>query len=148
MSLIVNPRKPVAPAVVCILRTRLHSYTPTHARDGPVQILGHYRSFLQTDAFAGHDGIYAVGWVAEVACRAHARCSRRACQPVSTDHQETPSVLPRPARGPRRTHKVTFGPRTISRERDIPAPTAGSDARACSSCRLGVAGRILSGTSR
>jgi transposase len=50
-----------------------YDYTPTHARDGPVQFLGEYRGYLQADAFAGYDGIYATGRVAEVACWAHAR---------------------------------------------------------------------------
>jgi transposase len=51
----------------------VYDYTPTHARDGPVQFLGDYRGYLQADAFAGYDGIYAAGRVEEVACRAHAR---------------------------------------------------------------------------
>jgi transposase len=48
-------------------------YTPTHARDGPQQFLGDFAGWLQADAFAGYDGIYATGKVAEVACWAHAR---------------------------------------------------------------------------
>jgi transposase len=48
-------------------------YTPTHARDGPKAFLGDFRGYLQADAFAGYDGIYATGKVLEVACWAHAR---------------------------------------------------------------------------
>jgi transposase len=51
----------------------VYDYTPTHARDGPVQFLGEYHGYLQADAFAGYDGIYATGRVEEVACWAHAR---------------------------------------------------------------------------
>jgi transposase len=51
----------------------VYDYTPTHARDGPVQFLGDYHGYLQADAFAGYDGIYATGRVEEVACWAHAR---------------------------------------------------------------------------
>ena len=48
-------------------------YTPTHARDGPKRFLGDFRGYLQADAFAGYDGIYATGLVLEVACWVHAR---------------------------------------------------------------------------
>jgi transposase len=51
----------------------VYDYTPTHARDGPVRFLGDYCGYLQADAFAGYDGIYATGRVVEVACWAHAR---------------------------------------------------------------------------
>jgi transposase len=51
----------------------VYDYTPTHARDGPVQFLGEFHGYLQADAFAGYDGIYATGRVVEVACWAHAR---------------------------------------------------------------------------
>lgn len=50
-----------------------YDYTPTHARDGPARFLGDFRGYLQADAFAGYDGIYATGRVVEVACWAHAR---------------------------------------------------------------------------
>jgi len=51
----------------------VYDYTPTHARDGPVQFLSDFHGYLQADAFAGYDGIYASGRVVEVACWAHAR---------------------------------------------------------------------------
>jgi transposase len=51
-------------------------YTPSRARDGPVRWLAGFKGYLQADAFAGYDGIYASGGggdVIEVACWAHGR---------------------------------------------------------------------------
>jgi transposase len=48
-------------------------YTPSRARDGPVDFLGDYEGYLQADAFTGYDAIYAGKKVIEVACWAHAR---------------------------------------------------------------------------
>lgn len=51
-------------------------YTPSRARDGPMQWLAAFRGYLQADAFGGYDGIYARsggGEVIEVACWAHTR---------------------------------------------------------------------------
>ena len=48
-------------------------YTPSRKRDGPVAFLGDYEGYLQADAFAGYDGIYAGGTVVEIGCWAHAR---------------------------------------------------------------------------
>ncbi len=48
-------------------------YTPSRARDGPVNFLQEYHGYLQADAFAGYDAIYATKLVIEVACWAHAR---------------------------------------------------------------------------
>ena len=48
-------------------------YTPTRERDGPARFLNDFSGFLQADAYAGYDGIYATGRVQEVACWAHAR---------------------------------------------------------------------------
>ena len=51
-------------------------YTPTRQRDGPMRWLASFEGYLQADAFAGYDGIYARGGgnkVVEVACWAHAR---------------------------------------------------------------------------
>lgn len=41
-------------------------------RDGPMKFLADFKGFLQADAFAGYDCIFAGGQVREVACRAHA----------------------------------------------------------------------------
>ncbi len=48
-------------------------YTPTRERDGPAEFLENYSGYLQADAYAGYDGIYAGEQVIEVACWAHAR---------------------------------------------------------------------------
>src|SRR5690606_15134386 len=42
-------------------------------RDGPMNFLHEYTGYLQADAFAGYDGIYAGGSVKQVLCWAHAR---------------------------------------------------------------------------
>jgi transposase len=51
----------------------VYDYTPSRKRDGPVTFLADYRGYLQADAFAGYDGIYAAGSVQQVLCWAHAR---------------------------------------------------------------------------
>jgi transposase len=48
-------------------------YTTSRRRDGPQSFLDGFRGYLQADAYAGYDGIYAGGDVIEVACWAHAR---------------------------------------------------------------------------
>jgi len=51
----------------------VYDYTPSRKRDGPVKFLADYQSYLQADAFAGYDGIYAAGNVKQVLCWAHVR---------------------------------------------------------------------------
>lgn len=51
----------------------VYDYTPSRKRDGPVEFLGDWEGYLQADAFAGYDGIYATGRVTQVSCWAHAR---------------------------------------------------------------------------
>ena len=48
-------------------------YTPSRERDGPTEFLKDFSGYLQADAYAAYDGIYAGGKVMEVACWAHAR---------------------------------------------------------------------------
>ena len=48
-------------------------FTESRKRDGPVKFLSGFSGYLQADAFAGYDCIYAGGAVIEVACWAHAR---------------------------------------------------------------------------
>lgn len=49
-------------------------YTPDRgSRDGPQAFLKGYKGYLQADAYAGYDAIYASQEVIEVACWAHAR---------------------------------------------------------------------------
>jgi transposase len=51
----------------------VYDYTPSRKRDGPREFLGDWEGYLQADAFAGYDGIYATGRVTQVSCWAHAR---------------------------------------------------------------------------
>ena len=51
----------------------VYDYTPSRARDGPVEFLGDYEGYLHADAYGGYDGIYAGEKVIEVLCWAHAR---------------------------------------------------------------------------
>jgi transposase len=51
----------------------VYDYTPTRSRAGPIEFLGAFRGFLQADAYAGYDALYATGRVIEVGCWAHAR---------------------------------------------------------------------------
>jgi transposase len=49
-----------------------YDYTPTRSRDGPLAWLRDWKGYLQADAYAGYDAVYANG-VIEVACWAHCR---------------------------------------------------------------------------
>jgi len=51
----------------------VYDYTVDRSRAGPVAFLGDFRGYLQADAYAGYDALYATGRVIEVACWAHAR---------------------------------------------------------------------------
>jgi len=51
----------------------LFDFTESRKRDGPVSFLEGFDGYLQADAFAGYDCIYAGGRVREAACMAHAR---------------------------------------------------------------------------
>jgi transposase len=51
----------------------VYDYTPTRNKDGPERFLGGYEGYLQADAYAGYDGLYAGGKITEVGCWAHAR---------------------------------------------------------------------------
>lgn len=48
-------------------------FTPNRERDGPLKFLEGFRGYLQADAYAGYDALYAGGEVIEIACWAHAR---------------------------------------------------------------------------
>jgi len=48
-------------------------FTKSRKRDGPANFLNGYKGYLQADAFAGYDCIFAGGEVTEVACMAHVR---------------------------------------------------------------------------
>jgi len=51
----------------------VYDYTPDRSRAGPLAFLRDFRGYLQADAYAGYDALYATGRVVEVACWAHAR---------------------------------------------------------------------------
>lgn len=51
----------------------VYDYTTSRKRDGPASFLEDFEGYLQADAFAGYDGIYAGGRVQQVLCWAHAR---------------------------------------------------------------------------
>jgi len=51
----------------------VYDFTPTRSGQGPLAWLGTWKGFLQADAYAGYDKLFARGDVTEVACWAHAR---------------------------------------------------------------------------
>jgi hypothetical protein len=51
----------------------VYDYTPSRSRAGPAAFLGDFRGYLQADAYAGYDALYATGRVIEIGCWAHAR---------------------------------------------------------------------------
>jgi len=61
----------------------IFDFTESRKRDGPLKFLANYKGYLQADAFAGYDCIYAGGNVVEVACHAHAR--RKFFEALSTN---------------------------------------------------------------
>lgn len=48
-------------------------FTPTRARQGPINFLGDYDGFVQADAYSGYDEFFMTGKATEVGCNAHAR---------------------------------------------------------------------------
>ncbi len=48
-------------------------YTTTRNQEGPEQMLGSYRGYIQADAFPGYDGLYGKDKATEVGCWGHAR---------------------------------------------------------------------------
>ena len=51
----------------------VYHYTPDRTRAGPEAIFKGFEGYLQADAYAGYDGLYASGKVVEVGCLMHAR---------------------------------------------------------------------------
>ena len=47
----------------------VYDYTADRTRAGPIAFLGDFRGYLQADAYAGYDAVYATGRVVEVACK-------------------------------------------------------------------------------
>ena len=71
----------------------VYDYTPNRKRDGAVQFLGDFSGYLQADAYAGYDAIYAGKRVRGVACWAHSR--RKFFDALSDFTAVTPQVAPR-----------------------------------------------------
>ena len=71
----------------------VYDYTPTRKRDGPDEFLRKYKGYLQADAYAGYDHLYAdsTRGVVEVACWAHAR--RKFFEAKDTDVTRMGAVL-------------------------------------------------------
>jgi transposase len=51
----------------------VYDYTADRSRAGPGAFLAHFRGYLQADAYAGYNALYATGRIVEVGCWAHAR---------------------------------------------------------------------------
>jgi transposase len=66
-------------------------YTANRRRDGPVAFLGSWKGYLQADAFAGYDCIFASKDAVEVACMAHAR--RKFEDALATDQEVANEAL-------------------------------------------------------
>lgn len=63
-------------------------FTEGRGREGPLHFLDGYQGYLQVDAYAGYDVVFARGNVVEVACWAHARrkiFEARATDPTHAD---------------------------------------------------------------
>jgi transposase len=51
----------------------VYDYTPTRGQTAPQKFLAGFKGYLQADAYAGYDKLYASGEVIEVGCMAHTR---------------------------------------------------------------------------
>jgi transposase len=72
-------------------RFTVFDFTDSRKRDGPKKFQDGFRGYLQADAFAGYDCIYASGDVNECACMAHARRKFYDC--LSTDRRTAEEML-------------------------------------------------------
>ena len=117
----------------------VYDYTASRKRDGPASFLKDYQGYLQADAFAGYDGIYAAGTVKQVLCWAHAR--RKFFEAKEAQPRETHPALAFIAR----LYEVEREAKSLSAEaRERPAPRA---IVACAGrvphLAHGIAGRVL-----
>ncbi len=48
-------------------------FTTNHSRAGPIQFLGDFQGYLQTDGHSSYNGVYATGKVTHIGCLAHVR---------------------------------------------------------------------------
>ena len=68
-------------------------FTKSRKRDGPANFLKGYKGYLQADAFAGYDCIFAGGEVTEVACMAHVRRKFFEAQSSSKEAQQALVII-------------------------------------------------------
>jgi len=66
-------------------------FTTHYRRDGPEQFLKGYAGYLQADALAQYEGLFATGQVVHVACNAHAR--RRFVEAQASAPEEAEEAL-------------------------------------------------------
>ncbi|HSW33692.1 MAG TPA: IS66 family transposase [Steroidobacteraceae bacterium] len=66
-------------------------FTEGRGREGPLRFLDGYQGYLQVDAYAGYDAVFARGHVVEVACWAHAR--RKIFEARTTDPKHADPLL-------------------------------------------------------
>jgi hypothetical protein len=69
----------------------VYDYTPNREQAGPQRFLEGYLGYVQADAYAGYDALYATGRIVEVGCWAHAR--RKFYEAQATDPGRSLYVL-------------------------------------------------------
>ena len=69
----------------------LYQFTRTRSKTGPQGFLLGYRGYLQADAYAGYDGLYAAG-AKEIACWAH--CRRKFFEVAELEQEPGPAHQP------------------------------------------------------
>jgi transposase len=69
----------------------VYQYSPNREQHWPQTFLQDYRGFLQADAYAGYDRLFATDWIVEVGCWAHAR--RKFFEAQTTDPERALYVL-------------------------------------------------------
>jgi hypothetical protein len=69
----------------------VYDYTPNREQTGPLNFFRGYVGYLQADAYAGYDALYASGRVVEVGCWAHVR--RKFYEAQATDPERACYVL-------------------------------------------------------
>ena len=64
-------------------------FTTNHSREGPMNFLGDYEGFLQTDGHSSYNGVYSTGKVKHIGCMAHVR--RKFVEVMDTTPNDVPS---------------------------------------------------------
>jgi transposase len=103
----------------------VYDFTLSRERDGPARFLEGFRGYLQADAYAGYDRIYAGELVWEVACWIHAR--RYWHQAIDNDPLRANTALGFIARLSQIETQLlkAFPPKSAQGERDFAAVAAG-----------------------